>query len=345
MSSDLDAQAGELTIEKMKETLKDMGLDSSLKIKENKLTPGTLEIEGDFDLCVHKTGVKAKVGDAFHQSLNAVDAKNPEIYLSERMRDRTRGTKNVGTDYVEVQDHLKKARKGHITPAKELIADQKLLQKMAKGTSKTLDMGYLNDDDLSKILKKNKIDETPAQFREKMAQIKEGDYQVKTSGEASKIRETSKDIFSKTDLKTRIQAAQEFKVKREELHQLRKKIKTIDAMADKPELRARKESLKKSLQAKEFAIREELIDSKVKMEASKTANDEFFSDPHQTNTHKKSIPDATPPRKTAPLSGSSESVKTKISPNDGGHTKGKKHHLQTLKSLEEADSKTQRLRE
>ncbi len=278
MQSDLDMQAGEVTIEKMKGTLKDMGLETTLKFKENSLTPGTFEIEGDFDLCVHKTGLKPNVGDEMHKLVNGVDARNPEVYLSERMRDRTRGTKNAGTDYVEVQDHLKKARKGHVTSSSELVTNKKIMGDMAKGTKKTLDIGNINDKELGEILKKNGIKDSPIEFKKKLADIKTNDYNVKTSREAAKIRDASNDIFKKADLKARIQAAKDFKAKREQLDVIKKKVEKIDAMSDNPDTRARKENLRKELKAKELKIREELIDSKVKMEASKASNEEYFSD-------------------------------------------------------------------
>ncbi len=275
MKSDLDAQGGTRTAQKVKETLSDMGLDD-LKVSNN---AGTLEIQGDFDLTIHKGGVKADVGTEFHHIKNQVDARNHEIFMSERMRNRAEGSKQAGTDYVEVQDHMKKASDGHTSSNKQLVENPDNMQTMVKSTNKTLDMGDVSDDELQKILKRNGIDDTPEGFRKKLKQIKERRTKIKDPAEAGRIREASKDIMTQAEKKTYARAKDELKAKKQQLDTAEANLKKVKQMKDTPATAERRKKLQSDLENKAKRIREELIDSKSKMQATKAANDEFRAKP------------------------------------------------------------------
>ncbi len=268
---DLDAQGGVRTAEKIKQTLADMGL-GDLHVVE---TPGTLQIEGDFQVTIHKSGLEPQVGDEFHRIKNEVDARNHEVYLSERMRDRNAGTQQAGTDYVEVQDHLKKAADGHLATDQRLVEEPDLMQTLAKGTNKTLDMGDVTDEELAAILKQRGIKDKPVDFRKKLAAVKEQRATIADPAEAGRIREASKDIFVVAERKSYARSKQEFDAKQAEVGKIQEDIKKVDAMADTPATAERRKVLKKSLQDRAKAIREELIDSRSKMQAAKAANDEL----------------------------------------------------------------------
>ena len=260
MKGDLDAGGGEATVSKLKEVVKDMGLD--VKIKE---TPGTIEFEGAFEFTVNKTGLAAKPGDAFHQVKTSVDARNKETYVSESMKQRdAKGNvvkQQAGADYVTVQDHKKKAMKGLLSDGDGLVKNPDAMQGMAKGTTKTLKDAKIDDETLAKILKQRGIKQTPQEFREHMQNIKEQKTAITDPAEAKKIRDVSEDVFNAAENKTRRQA-------KAEMDDLKTKIAEAKASGNK---------------VKEQHLRDELVDSRVKMEETHLANEEKIRKGRKTN--------------------------------------------------------------
>ena len=273
VKSDLDVQGGHRTARKVQDTLDEMGLGDITV--DNRA--GTLEIGDDFEMVVHKSGVEPRVGEEFHHVKNQVDARNHEIYMSERMtRDPITGRKQAGRDYVEVQDHLKKAGDGHGSTSRQLIENPDTMQELAKGTNRTLAMGDVSDDELAGILRRQGIRETPKQFRDRLAQIKERRLTLEDPGDAGRIREASKEIFETAQQRTYDRAKGELDAKKKQLDAAREQYKKLEAMADTPETRARREKLKQSVKDRARRIHEEIIDSRSKMRASKEATDEIF---------------------------------------------------------------------
>ncbi|MGC9456635.1 MAG: hypothetical protein ACP5DC_03840 [Halothiobacillaceae bacterium] len=271
MQGDLDAQGGVRSVEALKQTMLDAGLDH-VPMAE---TPGTLELGGNFEVVVHKTGLDAPAGSQFAEIRDAVDARNHEVYLSERMRNRAAGTQQAGTDFVEVQDHYKKAVEGLQAQGRVLVDQPDVMQTMAKGTSKTLQIGDVSDAELEAILRRQGIDQTPAQFRDRLQKIKEQRIFIDDPVEAARIRDAGNEIFTRAEQRAHQRAQTEIDARQAEIDRIRDNIRKVDAMSDRPDTRARREALKKSLQAREKAIRQELIDSRSKMRAAAEANAEL----------------------------------------------------------------------
>jgi hypothetical protein len=311
---DLDAQAGSRTIQKVQDTLVDMGL-KDLILPLDQRRPGTLDLGDNFEMTIHRTGIEPKVGDEFHHIKNQIDARNPEVYLSERMRDRAAGTKQVGTDYVEVQDHLKKARKGHLASGPDLIKNPDKIQSMAKGTIKTLDMGTISDEELGAMLKQRGLEDSPAEFKKKLAGQKNESLEIRDATEAAKIRDVSEDIFKKAEQRTQEIAQNEIATKKKAIEIAEQNLKKLDGMADNPEVAERKRKLRESIDQKRRQLREELIDSQSKMKAAKAANDESLA--HAKGNNTKSRTDAP----SSPKGNNSAGAKSKSAQVLSGKTK------------------------
>ncbi|MDR9440293.1 MAG: hypothetical protein RI841_12510, partial [Halomonas sp.] len=275
MRGDLDAAGGVRSVDALKQVLLDMGLDH-VPVRE---LPGTLEIGtedigGKFEMTVHKGGLGAPPGSQFAEIRDAVDARNHEVYLSERMRNRAAGTKQVGTDFVEVQDHFKKAAEGLRATGRQLVDKEKLslMQSLAKGTAKTLQIGDIPDAELGDILRQHGIDQAPAEFRERLQALKEQRIFIDDPAEAARLRDVGNEVFTRAEQRAYQRSQVEIETRRAEIDRIREKIRKVDAMSDRPETRARRDALKKSLQAREKSLRSEVIDSQSKMRAAAEAN-------------------------------------------------------------------------
>lgn len=254
VAGDRDMGGGERTVSKVKEVLKEMGIYDAAAIKES---AGTFEIGDDFELTINKDGARPRAGSEFHRIKAEVDARNPETYVSESMKNRSPDGKSVqkqvGTDYVEIQDHRKKAAEGLQADGKKLAASPDKLQKMAKGTVKTLDMGDLDDGMVGKILQQNGIKESPEAFRQRLRGMKEGAVKVADAGEAERLRRASEDIFNAAEQKA-------FHRAKQEIVALREKAAALPAK-----------------DPKRAVIEDEIVDSVTKMKATRAANDQLAS--------------------------------------------------------------------
>jgi len=260
MAGDLDMGGGSNTANKVKDVLQDMGLyDPKYKNRsflEVDSKAGTLEIKGDFELTINKEGIKPRPGTEFHQIKTEVDARNPETYVSESMKTRSDGKivkQQIGTDYVEIQDHRKKASKGLATDGDGLVNNPKKMQGMAKGTNKTLEMGQVKDETLEKILRQNGIKESPVEFKRKLKGIKENIIIIDDPKFAERMRRTSEDVFAAAE-----------------------KTAFTRAKRDIVDLRAKAAS-KPSNDPVRHQIEDEIVDTVTKMKQTKAVNDEFLS--------------------------------------------------------------------
>ena len=253
MAGDRDMGGGERTVQKVREVLADMGIDGAMPIKS---TAGTLEIGGDFELTINKSGLCPRAGSEFHRIKTNIDARNPETYVSESMKqrdfDKKLVKKQVGTDYVEIQDHKKKASEGLASDGDALAKSPKKMQKMAKGTVKTLEMKTIDDKVVETILKQNGIKESPDAFRDRLTEMKEGGIGCSDPVEAERLRRASEDIFNASEAKAFDNAKREIV----ELREQAAKLETND-----PRRRA---------------INDEIVDSVTKMKATSQANDDFL---------------------------------------------------------------------
>lgn len=282
VAGDRDMGGGERTVRKVKEVLKEMGILDAVSIKES---AGTFEIGDDFELTINKDGARPSPGSEFHRIKAEVDARNPETYVSESMKNRSPdgkvAQKQAGTDYVEIQDHRKKAAAGLQADGKKLAASPDKVQKMAKGTVKTLDMGNLDDGTVGKILQQNGIKESPEAFRQRLRNMKEGTVKVTNATDAEQLRRASEDIFNAAEQKAFNQAKQE-------IVNLREKAAALPAK-----------------DPKRVAIEEEIVDSVTKMKATRSANDELAQG-------------KTPGQKSAKSAGKMVGETTRVSDTPGG---------------------------
>ena len=285
MYGDLDMGGGSNTANKVENVLQDMGLyDPKYKNRsflEVDSKAGTLEIKGDFELTINKEGMKPRPGTEFHQIKTEVDARNPETYVSESMKTRSEGKlvkQQVGADYVEIQDHRKKASKGLVLDGDGLVKNPKKMQGMAKGTNKTLEMGQVKDETLEKILRQNGIKESPVEFKRKLQGIKEGKIKIDDPKFAEQMRRTSEDVFAAAEKTS-------FNKTKKNIVDLRAK-----AASKPPSDPVRRQ------------IEDEIVDTVTKMKQTKAVNDEFLS---QRSVQKKT-----------PVLPDNPTVKNKITPDN-----------------------------
>ncbi len=252
MSGDLDTGAGAKTVDAIDDVLKDMGIKVDKKVHG-----GTVEYGGDFNLTVNKEGRMGRPGSGAHQTQIAVDARNPETYVSEGM-----AKNQPGRIAVEVQDHLKKGAEALKTPPEKLASNPDLQQKMAKSAHKVMNTGTVSDGELQQILKESGINESPQEFRERMERIKEGRAKPGdvTPENAGKLQEATRRIGEKaTETSGRIAEA--------EIRSTRERIAELER-AGTPEARAKAQKL-----------REQLVDSKTRIEETRAATQEKMRGP------------------------------------------------------------------
>lgn len=262
MYGDRDMGGGERTTKKMEDVLEEMGLYNSKNPKKSKLivkkTADTFEIKGEFDLTVNKEGIRPKAGTAHHQVQVDGAARNPETYVSESMKTMTDGKltkQQVGTEYVEIQDHRKKAIKGLRSDGKGLVNSPDSMQSMAKGTGKVLDMGRVDDDSLKKILARQGIKDSPAQFKRRLRNIKQSLTTVTDPKQAEAIRRASQEVFAAAEDAAFSQAKR-----------------------DLVDLRRKAASMPTSDPAR-MKIEDEIADSVAKMKTTKAVNDDALKAP------------------------------------------------------------------
>ena len=266
MQGDLDAQAGAKTTDRMKDVLEDMGIakfkkgpdgsristdDSFIKVKES---PGVIDFGSDFEFTINKSGMAAPPGSEYHRIQTQVNAEHKETYISESMKNRAPDgsvtSQQAGADYVTVQDHKKKAVKGLKSDGSSLAADPDTMQSMVKGGNKTLRDAGISDEELAAILKKNNIPDSPAEFRNKMNQIKEGKLTLTDPSDAANMRNVQEGIFEVGEAKT-------LRTGRQDIADLKARIAAAEAAGDVATSRR---------------LRGELVDSRIKMQESQLAN-------------------------------------------------------------------------
>lgn len=291
MAGDRDLGGGERTAHKVKEVLREMGIYKQSAVKE---VGGTLEIGDDFELAINKTGLAPRPGTEFHRIKAEVDARNPETYVSESMKRRGpdgKVTKQAGTDYVEVQDHRKKAAAALAADGDALAADPAKMQKMAKGTMKTLDMEMVDEATLEKILKQNGIKDNPAELRQRLRSLKQGSAKISDPVEAQRLRRAGEDIFNAAEQKA-------FHKAKMEIVKLRERAAGYTS-SDPEKLR----------------LEEEIVDSVTKMKATRAAHDDWGkgkAPPEAQATKRKYTPSDSGTRSKTDITGSGTDVDAEL---------------------------------
>jgi len=198
---------------------------------------GTVEAGGGFNLTINKEGAMGAPGSAAHQAQVGVDARNPETYVSETM-----DKDQPGRSAVEVQDHIKKANLGG-------------QQNLAKGASKS--GAYVSDSEIQKIMDDNGVQGSPEDFRNQMQSVKEGRGNV-PGEEGAKFENACKDVLKTAEANTQAQAQSEMTSAQNELNRI-------------------KGSTDPALKERAQDLRNQIADSREKLEETQAANQEAGS--------------------------------------------------------------------
>ncbi|TVQ71424.1 MAG: hypothetical protein EA373_04575 [Oceanospirillales bacterium] len=271
LMSDLDAMGGTISVDKVRAVLNDMGLDH-LTINN---TAATLEIKGPFDLTLHKKGLPAQVGSEFHRISVQNHAMNKEVFVSQSMGDSIMGGPQAGRSFVEVQDHIKKATPGLQASPQRLATDPDTMQTMMKSTGKAIVAAEISDTDLASIMRQRGIEGTPAEFRERINNTKARRVVISDPVETGKLQAVSQDILNHANNRSWQVAQEQLKVRKARLEHLdayAKKLESLSNLDNNPALAARKQTLQQSIHDQRQALRQELVDSNTKIDATRKAN-------------------------------------------------------------------------
>ncbi|MDO9559625.1 MAG: hypothetical protein Q7I89_08035 [Syntrophales bacterium] len=217
---------------------------------------------GDVEVTINIAGEPDLPGGSAHQTTVRMDAFSKETYVSFGM-----DKKQAGRNLVETNDNIKKAIKGFSSPPAGLLGakGEKPLQGMSKGTLKSIESGTVGDAQLAKALQESGYKGNVAAFKEQLELIKEGHLHQGVGLNADNI-----EAFQKACKKTTDQALenahQQFARQKTEVQA---QIETYDAKIKSGELSGDQlEQYKKNSQR----LRNELVDSKVKIEETSLAN-------------------------------------------------------------------------
>jgi hypothetical protein len=273
MQGDLDLSGDGQAVKRLEETfgkykssyLPDAGeIDlSSRKVMTSSIMdgPGYRDF-GDVEVTINIKGKSDLPGSSTHQTTVRMDAFSKETYVSFGMK-----PDQAGRNLVETNDHIKKAAKGFTTAPAGLLGAQgeKALQGMSKGTLKSIESGAVSDAQLSGILEKSGYQGDVKTFKRQIERLKRGHiYQ------GAGLNDQNIEAFQKACRKTTEQAlgnAQLQYVRQKE--NVQAKIYDYEAKIKSGELSGDQlEKYKKDAQK----LRNELVDSKVKIEETGLAN-------------------------------------------------------------------------
>ena len=242
---------------------------------------------GDVEVTINMTGEADLPGSSAHQTRVQMDAFSTETYVSASMRKN-----QAGRSLVETSDHIKKAAKGFAAPPADLLGWQgeKTLQGMSKGTLKSIDSGTVSDAQLSRVLEEAGYRGDVATFRNQLDKLKEGHLHQGVGLDEGNIEAFQRACRETTD-QALDNARQQFD---QHKTQVQARIETYEARIKSGELSG--DQMERYRKVSE-RLRNELADSKVKIEETSLANrvkieGGTYDDYHQKNalTNVKPIP-------------------------------------------------------
>jgi len=183
----------------------------------------------------------------------------------------------AGASYVLTTDNTKKAIEGFKTPSSTLLKSKSeaIFQGMNKGTLKSISSGKVTDDQLMKIIAKNKLGMSVEAFKEKLTMVKEGHIPagvgITDKGTMAKYQSACRDVTDKAASNASI-------VAKIEIEAVETKIKDLTTLAENTTDGAEKEAYKK--QAKMWA--EQNADSKLRIKSGVDANNAKLDAPTKT---------------------------------------------------------------
>ncbi|MCA9087095.1 MAG: hypothetical protein KDA90_00505, partial [Planctomycetaceae bacterium] len=259
---DTDAAGGVRAVDHLERIASEMGIKPTDAKTLFQVEPGYVTTDSELQLTAHRSGRLDRVGSNAWQTQIEADALKPETYLSVDM-----GRNQAGRSYVAVRDHQSKAQKGLSAPPVDLLpnAGQGVnlegaakLQGMAKGTLKALDTADLSEEALAALIRKNGIGESPAKVRNVLTALK-GGAAIAPDGvglhaeNMGDFQNLCRDILDESVRTTKAQADEQIKSLTDERDRLERSRNSEDRR------RAQK-------------IREELVDSKKRIQESERAN-------------------------------------------------------------------------
>ena len=216
---------------------------------------------GDVEVTINITGESDVPGSSSHQTRVKMDAFSKETYVSFGMKDQ------AGKNLVETNDNIKKAVKGFVSPPEKLLgsAGEKALQGMSKGTLKSIESGNVSDAQLSRVLNESGYKGDLAEFKGRLNMLKEGQLD-RGVGLGRENIESFQQACRKTADQAFNNASQQFDTEKKVLQT---RIDEYDARIKSGEISGDQlEEYKKASRK----LREELIDSKIKVEETTLAN-------------------------------------------------------------------------
>lgn len=256
---DIDLGGDPKAASELRKTFESFGIETSAR-------PGYRDFKG-MEVTVNVSGRLDAVGSGAHHDQIMVDARSKETYVSESMKNKDGSWRQPGGKAVAVQDHTKKAIKGLQKSPTELMLpeNEDVLQGLAKGTLKSSTTARLSDSELDMVLSKAGYKTTPAEFRKQLHMLKKGHIPegARLNGETigafqKACRETLNSAASKTS-----------RLADQELADAGKRAQELEARAKSPDIDPEEA---KSLQEQAKALREDITDSKIKLDETRTAN-------------------------------------------------------------------------
>ncbi len=238
------------------------------------VTPGYLNVNGA-EMTINIEGSMGNVGSSTHRDQILIDSLSAETYSSIPMEKNQPAKKSV-----EIANHRKKAIKGLKKSPGDLLKPQNsdALQGLVKGTLKSAGVPgshknnykkeFLDNVELSEILKRNGFDMDAKVFRKKLEIIKTSPKMsrvVLRDVDMGKFQRVSEDIMNAAQAKADNIAKTELEANRKRINDLKKKAQELELKGNK-------------LKAKELKTRAEhfeklQLDSKTRMEYSKKGFD------------------------------------------------------------------------
>ncbi|MDO9516405.1 MAG: hypothetical protein Q7J01_09955 [Syntrophales bacterium] len=223
--------------------------------------PGSRDF-GDVEVTINMTGEPDLPGSSAHQTRVQMDAFSKETYVSFGMRKN-----QAGRSLVETNDHIKKAAKGFAGPPSALLGSkgEKPLQGMSKGTLNSIDSGTVSDTQLAKVLKESGYEGDVTAFKHQLKRLKKGHLHQGVGLTEDNIEAFQKACRNTTD-QALGNARQQFDGQKA---QVQARIETYEAKIKSGELSG--DQLERHKKVSE-RLRNELVDSKVKIEETGLAN-------------------------------------------------------------------------
>ena len=287
MSGDIDLGGDPQSINQLKNTLRKYGVKPTTKGVYNHLDFDSIELTiNNGGVHVHTVNNSLKPEMSLHESQMLKASINPDGTISSKknieLNAFSKETYNyvamsdnqAGSSYVLTLDNNKKAIEGFRSSSSDLLKPKSevAFQGMNKGTLKSISSGKVSDDQILKIIAKNKLKMSVERFKNNLTAVKEGHIAsgigITDTVTMSKYQSICKDI-------TKEAVNNASKIAQVELDTVNKKINELNDLINITPDGLEKESYIR--QAKMWA--EQNADSKLRIESGVKANNTKLNAP------------------------------------------------------------------